>query len=85
MKNKIATHFYVREEKKDKKGEVPIYLRITVNGVRVGISSDRRVNLDLWDKASERVEGRSANCFHYFIMNWLFCPVSPQNLTKSSF
>lgn len=59
MKNKIATHFYVREEKKDKKGEVPIYLRITINGERASISTDRRVNPDLWDKASERVSGRN--------------------------
>ena len=32
MKNKIVTHFYVKESSKDKKGEAPIYLRITVNG-----------------------------------------------------
>ena len=44
MKNKIVTHFYVREEKKDKKGEVPIYLRITINGERASLSIDRRVN-----------------------------------------
>ena len=59
MKNKIVTHFYVREEKKDKKGEVPIYLRITINGERAGISTDQRVNPELWDKASQRVAGRT--------------------------
>ena len=32
MKNKIVTHFYVKESWKDKNGEAPIYLRITVNG-----------------------------------------------------
>jgi len=32
MKNKIVTHLYVKESSKDKKGEAPIYLRITVNG-----------------------------------------------------
>jgi hypothetical protein len=32
MKNKIATHLYVKEAKKDKTGVAPIYLRITVNG-----------------------------------------------------
>jgi hypothetical protein len=32
MKNKIAKHLYVKETKKDRKGEAPIYLRITVNG-----------------------------------------------------
>ena len=59
MKNKIVKHFYVREVKKDRKGEAPIYLRITVNGERAEISTDRRVNPDAWDKASERVAGRS--------------------------
>jgi hypothetical protein len=29
MKNKIVTHFYVKEAKKDRVGEAPIYLRIT--------------------------------------------------------
>ena len=33
MKNKIATHIYVKESRKDKMGEAPINLRITVNGV----------------------------------------------------
>jgi hypothetical protein len=54
MNNKVATHFYLREEKKDKKGESPIYLRITVNGERACISTDRRIKPDLWDIASER-------------------------------
>ena len=59
MKNKIVTHFYVKEEKKDNNGEVPIYLRITVNGERAEISANRRVHPDNWDKSSERVAGRS--------------------------
>lgn len=46
MKNKIVTHFYVREEKKDKKGEVPIYLRITINGERASISTDEGLILN---------------------------------------
>ena len=59
MKNKIVTHFYVKEEKKDNNGEAPIYLRITVNGERAEISTNRRVDPELWDKAAERVAGRS--------------------------
>jgi len=39
MKNKIITHFYVKEARKDSKVEAPIYLRITVNGERTEISS----------------------------------------------
>jgi hypothetical protein len=59
MKNKIVTHFYVKEEKINDRGEAPIYLIITINGERTEISIHKRVNLDLWDKASERVAGRS--------------------------
>jgi hypothetical protein len=32
MKNKIVTHFYVKEARKDSRGLAPIYLRITING-----------------------------------------------------
>ena len=59
MNNKIVTHFYVKEVKKDRTGEAPIYLRITVNGERAEISTNRRVNPGFWDKSSERVAGRS--------------------------
>lgn len=59
MKNKIVTHFNVKEVKKDKNGEAPIYLRITTNGERAEISTNRRVNPEIWDKASERVAGRT--------------------------
>ena len=55
MKNKIVSHFYVKETKKDSNGEAPIYLRITINGERAEISTSRRINPDMWDKASERV------------------------------
>jgi hypothetical protein len=59
MKNKIVKHFYVKEAKKDSKGAAPIYLRITVNGERAEISTDRKVKPDDWDKVTEKVSGRS--------------------------
>lgn len=59
MKNKIVTHFYVKEQRKDSQGEAPIYLRITVNGDRAEISADRKVKTENWDRAAERVAGRT--------------------------
>lgn len=59
MKNKITTHIYVKEARKDSNGEAPIYLRITINGERAEISTGKEIRPDLWDKASERVAGRS--------------------------
>jgi hypothetical protein len=58
MKNRIVKHFYVKETKKDKKGESPIYLRITINGERAEISTNRRIVPGNWDKAAERAAGR---------------------------
>ena len=52
MKNKIVIHFYVKETKKDRRGEAPIYLIINVNGERAEITTDKRINPDLWDKAA---------------------------------
>jgi hypothetical protein len=59
MKNKIVTYFYVKEEKTDNDGEAPIYLRITVNGERAEISTNRKVDPSLWNKYSGRATGRS--------------------------
>jgi hypothetical protein len=58
MKNKIVKHFFLKEEKKNKKGEAPIYLRITVNGKRAEITTDQWINPDVWDKRAERASGR---------------------------
>ena len=59
MKNKIVTHFYVKEARKDSKGLAPIYLRITINGERVEISANKKVNPENWDKSTERVASRT--------------------------
>ncbi len=59
MKNKIVIHFYVKESWKDKNGFAPIYLRITINGERAEISTNRKINSELWDKTSQRVAGRN--------------------------
>jgi hypothetical protein len=45
----------VKNVNKENKGEVPIYLRITLNGERAKISVDRSVNLLIWDKFPEKV------------------------------
>jgi site-specific recombinase XerD len=51
MRNKITTHFHLKSS--------TIYLRITVNGERSEISTDRKINPSSWNKVSERVNGRS--------------------------
>lgn len=59
MKNRIVTHYYIKESKTDDKDLTPIYLRITINGTRAEISANRRVSISDWDKVTERVFGRS--------------------------
>mgnify|MGYP000943492026 FL=1 len=58
MKNKLVTHFYLKEAKKDNDGLVPIYLRVTVNGERAELSINKKINTLHWDKVSERAIGR---------------------------
>lgn len=51
--------FYLKKTKKNKAGEAPIYLRITVNGQRTEMSIKRSVNPNIWDSKGQRVKGRS--------------------------
>jgi hypothetical protein len=39
MKHKISTLFYLKSSKGSKDGLTPIYMRITVNGVRIELST----------------------------------------------
>lgn len=45
--------FYVRNDKKDKQGDVPVYMRVTVNGSRVEISTNRKINLSNWSSSGK--------------------------------
>jgi site-specific recombinase XerD len=51
MKNKIKTHFHVKKS--------TIYLRVTVNGERTEISTNKKINPSTWNKVSERVAGNN--------------------------
>jgi hypothetical protein len=64
MNNKIVTHFYVKEAKKDRIGEAPIYLRITVNGERAEIKSNRRVDPEIWDKSAELLQEEEKTIYY---------------------
>lgn len=73
MKNKILTHYYLKDSKQDNEGMIPIYLRITVNGERSEISTNKRVSLSQWDKNAERAAGRSesARSLNAYLVNTL--------------
>ena len=51
--------FYVKKTKKNRAGEVPIYLRITVNGQRAEMSTRKSIKPNLWDSKGQRIKGKS--------------------------
>ena len=59
MKYDLSILFYIKRAKEDKKGLIPIYLRITINGERSELSANRKIELTKWDRNSQRAKGRS--------------------------
>ena len=59
MKYDLNILFYPKKSQKDKKGLIPIYLRITLNGVRTELSANRKVEALKWDSNTQRGKGKS--------------------------
>jgi len=59
MKYDLSVLFTLKKSKVDKGGESPIYLRITVNGERAEVSTNRKIEVSKWDSAVQRAKGRS--------------------------
>lgn len=51
--------FFVKKTKKNKSGEAPIYLRITMNSQRAEMSTGKSVNPNEWDSRTNRIKGKS--------------------------
>ena len=50
MRHILSTLFYLRKNRTDQNGMVPINLRITLNGKRAEISTNRKIDPDNWDE-----------------------------------
>uniref|UniRef100_UPI00404AA216 site-specific integrase n=2 Tax=Flavobacterium sp. TaxID=239 RepID=UPI00404AA216 len=59
MKHKISILFYVKSSKASKNGLAPIYLRITINGVRIELSTSKFVETAKWNSNTGRMKGNS--------------------------
>lgn len=59
MKTDFHTHFHIVKNKKDKRGLVPIYLRLTVNRKRKEYSITRRIQPEFWNIKMEKVMGNN--------------------------
>ena len=60
MKNTFSILFYPKRNDVDKRGKAPLYLRITVNGKRCEVSTQRKVDLSKWDSTKEILQGKTA-------------------------
>lgn len=59
MNAKISILFYAKRAKASTSGLVPIYLRITVDGTRIEISSKRFIMPEKWSQEQCRMKGNS--------------------------
>ena len=50
--------FWINKNRPQKTGEYPIYIRVTVNGKRVEISTQQSIPLDLWDQKAQKAIGK---------------------------
>ena len=59
MKHKMSILFYVKSSKASKKGLLPIYQRITINGTRIELSTSKFVEKSKWNTAAGKIKGNS--------------------------
>ena len=59
MNAKLSILFYAKKAKTATSGLVPIYLRITVDGKRVEISSKRFILLEKWSQEQCKMKGNT--------------------------
>ena len=57
MNKTFGLLFYVKRSKMIGNGTVPVYLRVTVDGERIEISSKRYVNPDKWNANGQKLNG----------------------------
>ncbi|MCT4288120.1 site-specific integrase [Elizabethkingia anophelis] len=59
MKTKISVLLYAKKSKAKSNLQVPVYLRITVNGKRSELSTGKNVDLSKWNPEINRLKGNS--------------------------
>lgn len=63
MHTKISILFYAKRAKATTSGLVPIYLRITIDGQRIEISTKRYLEPSRWSVEQGRVKGNSEQAY----------------------
>lgn len=58
MENRISIHYFIKKSNANSKGNVPIYMRITLNGKRMEFSTNRFVDPKGWQKGVGMSKGK---------------------------
>ena len=61
LEKSFGLHFYLKKPKNYLKGVIPIYLRITVDGIAKELSTKRNCDPYRWNSSAERVTGTKEN------------------------
>ena len=59
MKTKITLHFYAKNTKANTSGQLPIYIRLTVDGKRMEFSSKKFIEAAKWSTELSKMKGTS--------------------------
>ncbi|WP_333696227.1 site-specific integrase [Flavobacterium sp.] len=59
MKTKVSILFYAKRAKANANGLVPIYTRITIDGKRIELSTNRFVEISKWSSEAGKMKGTS--------------------------
>lgn len=59
MKAKITVHIYAKTSKANKRGQLPIYFRLTVNGERFEFSTKKFIEKSKWSVEQSKMKGNS--------------------------
>ncbi len=57
MKAKVNLHFYAKSTKANTKGQFPIYVRLTVNGIRTEFSTKKFIDPTRWLSETSKMKG----------------------------
>ena len=61
MEKSFGLLFYLKKQKNYSEGEIPIYLRITVNGISTEVSTKQKCKSSSWNVTAGRMNGKSVS------------------------
>lgn len=56
---RLTVNFLLKKARQKQNGEIPIYVRFTMNGKRVELATGVSTTMDKWDESGQQVKGRS--------------------------